>query len=91
MSDKAKSTIRPPLLQVDLRKDGLLWLINRTVFHPRGYALAIDPEADNAFYLMGDGSEPWRYDLGEGGERAHFRAVEAVLARMTALTTGESS
>ena len=45
---------------VDLRDTGLLWLINRVVFHPRGYALAYDPD-DKAFSLLGDGREPWSF------------------------------
>lgn len=47
-------------LPVDLRADGLLWLINATTFHPRGFALAVDPDT-GAFTLLGDGLEPWRY------------------------------
>jgi hypothetical protein len=48
--------------EVDLREDGLLWLINRVVFHPRGYALAVGTEDDaGKFFLLGDGSEPWSY------------------------------
>lgn len=48
---------------VDLRDDGVLWMVNRTVFHPRGYALAVDEEGKLS--LMGDGTEPWSYDLRE--------------------------
>lgn len=46
----------------DLRPTGLLWLINRVVFHPRGYALAIHRDDDGTctgWSLLGDGSEPW--------------------------------
>lgn len=55
----------------ELRDSGLLWLINRAVFHPRGYAIGlnyrIDPERDpisaggdcTGWTLLGDGSEPW--------------------------------
>ena len=45
----------------DLRSSGLLWLINRTVFHPRGLALALvaDETGDMiGWRLVGDGSEP---------------------------------
>lgn len=45
---------------VDLRRDGLLWLINRCVFHPRGYALGYDEE-NGSFWLLGDGHEPWQF------------------------------
>lgn len=34
----------------ELRSSGLLWLINATVFHPRGWC------------LFGDGTESWRFD-----------------------------
>ena len=44
---------------VDLREDGLLWLINRAVLHPRGFALGISP--DGKFDLIGDGKEPWHF------------------------------
>jgi hypothetical protein len=47
----------------ELRDEGLLWLINTAVFHPRGYALAIhfdDNEVATGWSLVGDGSEPWQ-------------------------------
>lgn len=62
---------------VDLQADGLLWLINRQVFHPRGYALGYDPET-LAFVLVGDGSEPYTFP-GDGSEEA------ALLARVRTL------
>ena len=45
---------------VDLRADGVLWAINRTLFHPRGFALGYDQEK-KSFMLKGDGTEPWQY------------------------------
>jgi hypothetical protein len=45
---------------VDLIEDGLLWLINASVFHPRGFALAIAPSTGE-LTLMGDGTEAWSY------------------------------
>lgn len=66
---------------VDLREDGLLWLINRTVFHPRGFALSVHP--DGKLYLEGDGSEPWVFK-DEPGMKARenecFRRVSRLLA-----------
>lgn len=47
----------------DLRTSGLLWLINRVVFHPRGFALGIvyvEGEAAG-WSLQGDGCDPYRY------------------------------
>lgn len=77
-----------PDVEVDLHDDGLLWLINRAVFHPRGFALGHTPGTDY-FVLLGDGSEPWRYAQSDDvedptkvvDEDAAFRAVEAALAR----------
>ena len=47
----------------ELRETGLLWLLNRVVFHPRGYALALHFDdsytAATGWSLMGDGTEPW--------------------------------
>lgn len=50
----------------DLKDSGLLWLVNRVVFHPRGYALAIHytgtfPDLGEAtgWSILGDGTEPW--------------------------------
>ncbi len=47
-TDKTTDRIR----SVDLIDDGILWLINRTTFHPRGFALAYDPE-QGTFALVG--------------------------------------
>lgn len=44
----------------DFRAAGLLWLVNASVFHPRGFAMAINDEA-NTWVLMGDGTEPWSF------------------------------
>jgi len=46
----------------ELRRSGLLWLINTSVFHPRGYALALYFEEDggvSGWTLMGDGTQAW--------------------------------
>ena len=48
----------------ELRDTGLLWLINATVFHPRGYALAIhyDGNGDaSGWSILGDGTESWGF------------------------------
>jgi hypothetical protein len=62
----------------ELRDSGLLWLINATVFHPRGYALALTVHDGEAvgWNLLGDGSEPWRY---EADMDAKFEAAEVTL------------
>lgn len=45
---------------VDFQKDGLLWLVNRVVFHPRGYSLGFDP-VTKEFVLLGDGTEVFTF------------------------------
>lgn len=48
----------------ELRDEGLLWLINTSVFHPRGYALALHLNDDGeatGWTLLGDGSEAWTF------------------------------
>lgn len=62
----------------ELRDSGLLWLINRTVFHPRGYAFCLviqDGEAVG-WQMLGDGSEPWTLGVEELDQ---FTAAEATL------------
>jgi hypothetical protein len=65
----------------DLRDSGLLWLINRAVFHPRGYALALHVDDGGevvGWSLQGDGSEPWTFE--DGPEQLDaFRRAEATL------------
>jgi hypothetical protein len=48
----------------EISDSGLLWLINTTVFHPRGYALAIHFDSDGVatgWSIMGDGLERWAF------------------------------
>jgi hypothetical protein len=64
----------------ELRDSGLLWLINRCVFHPRGLALAL--VADEAgqvkgWQLTGNGSEPMWFSPDD--EAALFAAAKATL------------
>lgn len=59
-----KPTYRP---LAALRDSGLLWLINATTFHPRGYALALHYGHDQGdevigWSLVGDGTEPFMFD-----------------------------
>jgi len=64
----------------ELSESGLLWLINRVVFHPRGFALAlVRREGDGeitGWRLLGDGGGPWRME----GDEPEFGAAEATLA-----------
>jgi hypothetical protein len=71
----------------ELSDSGLLWLINRAVLHPRGFALGIvydkDRKAEDrkaiGWELCGDGSEPWAYVSAEAEDKL-FAAAEATLA-----------
>lgn len=55
----------------ELQMSGLLWWINRNLFHPRGFALSLvfDKNIGSepiCWQLLGDGIEPWT--MGEEGE-----------------------
>lgn len=55
---------RPARPLEDLQHSGLLWLINRQCFHPRGFALALHKSPDGqiiGWSLEGDGSEVWQF------------------------------
>lgn len=73
---------------VDLTDDGVLWMINRTIFHPRGFALAMDDSGNLA--IQGNGSEPWKFGLTDAMEDEKFAAFERLLATAArALTDGK--
>jgi len=69
----------------ELRDTGLLWLINRVVFHPRGYALALHyddlGEEPTGWGLMGDGTEPWSMgDMPEDERPPGYRTEDDLFA-----------
>lgn len=75
----------------EFREHGLLWLVNRVVFHPRGYALAFHFEDDgtvSGWSMLGDGTEPWRFaddpDSDQPTEDELFARVAAFLASLPA-------
>jgi len=64
----------------ELRDSGLLWLVNASVFHPRGLAMALHVDSQGevtGWSLLGDGNEPWRFDDADADER--FLAATATL------------
>lgn len=74
----------------DLRAYGILWAINRYLFHPRGYALALHyPDGvtveqiknfevePTGWSIMGDGTEPWAFTEKDDDEQ--FMAFEQLL------------
>lgn len=70
----------------ELRSDGMLWLINATVFHPRGYALAFHFDSlgqATGWSLMGDGTESWQFGCDEETQARvgeAFRATKDLLS-----------
>lgn len=68
----------------DLPDSGVLWAINRTLFHPRGYALAVQFDDDGAatgWMILGDGAEVWAFDDDTDDEK--FLAFEDTLRALT--------
>lgn len=64
----------------NLRNTSMLWLINRAVFHPRGYALALTYDSRGnciGWQLMGDGSEVFAFPYED--DEAMFRRAEQFL------------
>lgn len=65
------------MTEVDLLDDGLIWLINRCLFHRVGYALGI--AEDGSAILLGDGTEEWRFDPDDDLIETRARAVRHLL------------
>lgn len=64
----------------DLSGAGLLWLINASTFHPRGWALAVVTDGDGkavGWQLLGDGTEEWQFE--PGAVREQFEAAQRTL------------
>ena len=66
-----------------IEEHGLLWLINTTVFHPRGFALGYSP-SKKTFTLLGDGTERYTFTEDGGAETADtdakFQQVEELFS-----------
>lgn len=77
MPDSQSVTSTPLRPTAELGDSGLLWLINRVVFHPRGFALAFTPDGTQ-WQVLGDGTEPWLYEP-ETAEDLLFAHAEATL------------
>lgn len=67
----------------ELGSTGMLWLINRTALHPRGYAMALHIDIEGGatgWSIQGDGSEPWAYaESMESAEKERFEALKRLL------------
>ncbi len=49
----------------ELQSSGVLWKMNRSAFHPLGYAVALCLDEDGkvvGWQLQGNGSEVWGFD-----------------------------
>ena len=70
----------------ELRSSGLLWLINRVVFHPRGAALALHETPSGEItgwrLLTPDGHEPFTFP-DETDTEGFRRAEETLRASLT--------
>lgn len=78
MSEPEKAEARP---FGEIRETGFLWLINKALFHPRGYALAFvkDPDGNTTGWtVLGDGLEPWCFT--EEIDHEYFNKAERTLA-----------
>lgn len=67
MSERERRNHDPalrPFADLKMEETGLLWLINRVCFHPRGYALALHADDDgtvSGWSMLGDGTEVWTF------------------------------
>jgi hypothetical protein len=67
-----------PLLE--LSDSGLLWLINRAVFHPRGVALALhEKDGDVLGWSLVTATESEPFSFPESVDNDGFRRAEATL------------
>ncbi|MGW0566079.1 hypothetical protein [Streptomyces tauricus] len=69
----------------ELSASGLLWLINRAVFHPRGLALALNQEGDEItgwLLLAADDGEPFSFP-NRDDEMGYQRAEATLRAALT--------
>jgi hypothetical protein len=74
----------------ELSEAGVLWLINRQVFHPRGMALALYVEGDQVLgwkLIRSDPSEPFSFP--EDVDIDGYRKAEATMRAVLSLWEGE--
>lgn len=67
----------------DMSNTGVLWAINRYLFHPRGYALSLILDDDGAvtgWQILGDGKEVWTFR--EASDDVNFVKFESFLEKL---------
>lgn len=71
-----------------LRSEGVLWLVNAVVFHPRGvqFGLVSDPDGETVGWDLSVGPDvgPCHHELDAATEAARMAAVEDLIARVRA-------
>lgn len=68
----------------EFQKQGLLWLVNASVFNPRGHHLTMyypheDFNVSTGFKLVGDGKSPWAMPANDPTVIAAFKTSKKVL------------
>lgn len=64
----------------ELMESGMLWLINRSTFHPRGFSLALETNDIGeviGWKILGNGKELWTYQQ-HNDEEKFFKAEETL-------------
>lgn len=79
MADKP---LRRELSLQDALDTGLIWMINRTSLHARGYAIGVDAKR-GVLTIQGNGDEPWVFTGIDVDEDAKFRAFHDLLESVT--------
>jgi hypothetical protein len=82
--------VETPLFDIaDLMDQGVLWAVNRAVFHPRGFALKLHVEGRNVlgWSIEGDGSEPWHMALDDATMERQQKAFDALENMLGGLKT----
>lgn len=67
----------------EMNDSGILWLINRVVFHPRGFALALHTNDEGevvGWSMIGDGSEPYAFT--DKKDEEHFKNAKTTLKNL---------
>lgn len=101
--DLLKEKVTPLPFSV-LQSVGLLWLINTSVFHPRGFSLALTFDVENSkltqemidsgevqptgFTLQGDGTEAFNFSTPERVDEC-FSAVREFFANMAVINSAK--